>query len=105
MPYLWGVEDTLFDGIVRVDEYALLFKVVFLLVGITVILSSVDFVRRHLTHPGEYYAIILVSVLAMMLLAASGELLTAYNRWSCSASPSTSWRASHAATPSPTRRG
>ena len=78
VPYLWDVEDTLFDGIVRVDEYALLFKVVFLLVGITVILSSVDFVRRHLTHPGEYYAIILVSVLAMMLLAASGELLTAY---------------------------
>ena len=78
VPYLWGVEDSLFDGIVRVDEYALLFKVVFLLVGITVILCSVDFVRRHLTHPGEYYAIILVSVLAMMLLAASGELLTAY---------------------------
>ena len=78
VPYLRGVEDTLFDGIVRVDEYALLFKVVFLLVGITVILSSVDYVRRHLTHPGEYYAIILVSVLAMMLLAASGELLTAY---------------------------
>ena len=78
VPYLWGVEDTLFDGIVRVDEYALLFKVVFLLVGITVILCSVDFVKRHLTHPGEYYAIILISVLAMMLLAASGELLTAY---------------------------
>ena len=78
VPYLWGVEDTLFDGIVRVDEYALLFKVVFLLVGIAVILCSVDFVRKHLTHPGEYYAIILVSVLAMMLLGASGELLTAY---------------------------
>lgn len=78
VPYLWGVEDTLFDGIVRVDEYALLFKVVFLLVGIAVILCSVDFVKRHLTHPGEYYAIILVSVLAMMLLGASGELLTAY---------------------------
>ena len=78
VPYLWGVEDTLFDGIVRVDEYALLFKVVFLLVGIAVILSSVDFVRKHLTHPGEYYAIILVSVLAMMLLGAAGELLTAY---------------------------
>ena len=78
VPYLWGVEDTLFDGIVRVDEYALLFKVVFLLVGLAVILCSVDFVKRHLTHPGEYYAIILVSVLAMMLLGAAGELLTAY---------------------------
>ena len=78
VPYLWDVEDSLFDGIVRVDDYALLFKVVFLLVGITVILCSVDFVRRHLTHPGEYYAIILVSVLAMMLLGAAGELLTAY---------------------------
>ncbi|MCE2403493.1 NADH:ubiquinone oxidoreductase subunit N, partial [Candidatus Poribacteria bacterium] len=31
-----------------------------------------------LDHPGEYYGILLFTVVAMMLLAASGELLTAY---------------------------
>ena len=76
--FLWDKDDTLFDGIIRVDNYALFFKALFLVLGVVVILASVDFVGRYLTHPGEYYAIILVSVLAMMLLAASGELLTAY---------------------------
>jgi NADH-quinone oxidoreductase subunit N len=47
-------------------------------IGGAVILGSIHFVGRYLTHPGEYYAIILLSVLAMMMMAASGELLTAY---------------------------
>ena len=46
--------------------------------GGVVVLVSVDFVRRNLEHPGEYYGILLFTVVAMMLLAASGELLTAY---------------------------
>ena len=41
-------------------------------------LSSVEYVKRHLQHPGEYYGILLFTVLAMMLMASSRELLTAY---------------------------
>ena len=76
--YLWGVTDSLYDGVVRIDGYALFFKAFFIALGAVVILVSVDFVRRNLDHPGEYYGILLFTVVAMMLLAASGELLTAY---------------------------
>jgi NADH-quinone oxidoreductase subunit N len=76
--YLGDTHDSLFGGLLRADRYALLFKVLFLAIGAFVILASVEFVGKYLSHPGEYYAIVLVSVLAMMLLAASGELLTAY---------------------------
>ena len=76
--YLWGVDDALFDGLLRIDAYALFFKALFLVIGGFIVLASFHFVGRYLSHPGEYYAIVLASVLAMMLLAASGELLTAY---------------------------
>ena len=78
VPFLLNEHDSLFDGLYRVDSYALFFKVLSMGIGIAVILGSLHFVDRRLTHPGEYYAIIIVSVLAMMMMAASGELLTAY---------------------------
>ena len=76
--YLWGVSDTLYDGVIRVEGYALFFKAFFIALGAVVVLVSVDFTRRNLEHPGEYYGILLFTVVAMMLMAASGELLTAY---------------------------
>jgi NADH-quinone oxidoreductase subunit N len=78
LAYLWGMSDSLYDGIIRIDGYALFFKAFFIALGGVVILVSIDFVRRNLDHPGEYYGILLFTVVAMMLLAASGELLTAY---------------------------
>ena len=73
-----GDKDAALKGVVLVDGYALFFKVFFLVLGGVAVSASVDYVRRHLEHPGEYYAILLFTVVAMMLLAASGELLTAY---------------------------
>ena len=75
---LWSTRDELYDGLLVVDGYSLFFKGFFLALGAVVILASVEYVRRHLDHPGEYYGIVLFSVVAMMLLAMSGELLTAY---------------------------
>lgn len=78
LAYLWGVNDSLYGGIIRIDGYALFFKAFFIALGGVVVLVSVDFVRRNLEHPGEYYGILLFTVAAAMLMAASGELLTAY---------------------------
>ena len=75
---LWSTDDSLYGGLVLVDGYSLFFKAFFLVLGAVVLLTSVDYVRRHLEHPGEYYGILLFTVVAMMLLAMSGELLTAY---------------------------
>ncbi|MDO8749622.1 MAG: NADH-quinone oxidoreductase subunit N [Dehalococcoidia bacterium] len=68
----------LYGGIVMVDRFGLFFKVAFMALGVLVILASVDFVKRYLAHPGEYYAMVLFSVLGMMLMVAATELLTAY---------------------------
>ena len=76
--FLWGRDTVLYDGVIRVDDYALYFKGFFLLLGIVAILSSVEYVRRRLEHAGEFYGILLFTVVAAMFLASSGELLTAY---------------------------
>ncbi|MBI4307839.1 MAG: NADH-quinone oxidoreductase subunit N [Chloroflexi bacterium] len=73
-----GLDRQLFGGLIRVDSYSILFRIIFPAVGILVCLSSIDFVKQRLAHPGEYYGIVMTSVLAMMFMASAGELLTAY---------------------------
>ena len=78
--WLLGDRDAtpLYQGIFLVDRYSLFFTLFFLVLGVLIILASVDYVKRYLHHPGEYYGIVLFSILGMMLMAASAELLTAY---------------------------
>ncbi len=75
---LAGESEALYGGLFLVDGFALFFKVFLLAVGACMVLASIDYVRRELTHPGEYYGILLFSLMAMMSMAAAGELLTAY---------------------------
>ena len=76
--FLWNKDDSLYEGTILIDGYALFFKAFFLVLGVVVVVTSLDYARRHLAHQGEYYAILLFTVVAMMLLAMSAELLTAY---------------------------
>ena len=78
LAFLWGRDTVLYDGVIRVDDYALFFKGFFLVLGVVAVLSSVEYVRRRLDHAGEFYGILLFTVVAAMFLASSGELLTAY---------------------------
>ncbi len=73
-----GSGETLYDGLVQFDEYTTFFRALFLLIGVVVVLSSVEYVRKNLAFPGEYYAILVFTIVGMMLMAAAGELLTAY---------------------------
>ncbi len=73
-----GQTESLYGGLLAVDGFSLFFKIVFLAIGVFVILSSIDFVKQHLDHAGEFYGLILFSILGMNLMAMSRELLTAY---------------------------
>lgn len=76
--FLWGKTDELYGGILRFDGYSLFFKVFFIILGGILIISSIEYVKRHLSNPSEYYAILIFTIVAMMLMSSSGELLTAY---------------------------
>jgi len=76
---LWGNGgETLFDGMLAVDEFALFFKLFFSVAAILVILASTDYVLRFPRFQGEYYALVLLSTLGMMLMAATRELISIY---------------------------
>ncbi|MDP6131551.1 MAG: NADH-quinone oxidoreductase subunit N [Dehalococcoidia bacterium] len=75
---LWGEDESLYGGLLAIDDYSLFFKVFFLAMGVFIILSSIEHVRKFLDNPGEFYGLLLFSILGMNLMAQSRELLTAY---------------------------
>ncbi len=75
---LWGEEEDLYDGLLAVDAFSLFFKVFFMGMGVFIILSSMDFVENRLENKGEFYGLLLFSILGMNVMAQSRELLTAY---------------------------
>src|SRR3970040_261065 len=75
---IWVDNDTNFGGIIDIDDYTALFRVFFGLIGVFACVASARFVKERLLHAGEYYGLILLSVLGANMMAAASELLTAY---------------------------
>ena len=75
---LWGTSRAAFNGMLSVDNFALFFKLLFLGIAALVILASVDYTSKFSRFQGEYHALVLLSALGMMLMAASSELITIY---------------------------
>jgi len=75
---LWGEDKTLYDGLLAVDAFSLFFKIFFLGLGVFIVLSSIEYVGKYLTNRGEFYGLLLFSILGMNIMAQSRELLTAY---------------------------
>ncbi|MBM4406008.1 MAG: NADH-quinone oxidoreductase subunit N [Chloroflexi bacterium] len=73
-----GEDAEQYGGLFLIDRYAAFFKIFLLTAGASMVLASVEHVRVKLTHPGEFYGLLLFSILAMMAMVSAGELLTAY---------------------------
>ena len=72
-----GALTGLFDTVV-VDKFALFFKFLVLSVVALVVLGSRDFAVRFHRSQGEFYGIVLLSAVGMMLVAATKELVSIY---------------------------
>ncbi|MFC1991233.1 NADH-quinone oxidoreductase subunit N [Chloroflexota bacterium] len=68
----------IFNGMLAVDGFAFFFKLLFLGIAALVILASTDYAHKFASFRGEYYALILLSTLGMMLMAATRELISIY---------------------------
>ena len=75
---LIGESEVLYDGLFYVDDFSVFFKFFLMAVAAFMVIVSADYVKRNLSSHGEYYGILLFSVLAMMAMTSAGELLTAY---------------------------
>ena len=71
-------EDKSFGNLIQIDNYATFFRVLFGLIAFFTCLASAQYVKDRLLHPGEYYALILLTAIGGIYMAAAKELLTAY---------------------------
>jgi NADH-quinone oxidoreductase subunit N len=69
---------SLFDGRYVVDEYALVLKALFLFVGYVIVLLSQTELEEGGYYQGEYYVLLLVSVLGMVMMASSRDLVSVF---------------------------
>jgi NADH-quinone oxidoreductase subunit N len=69
---------SMFDGRYVVDEYALVLKGLFLLVGYVVVLLSQNELEEGGYYQGEYYLLLLVSVLGMVMMTSARDLVSVF---------------------------
>ncbi len=73
-----GDKRDLFGGMFVHDPLTVFFTVLFAAIGVVSVLASWDYVKRTRINQAEYYALLLSSVLGMILMAASNDLITIF---------------------------
>ncbi|MBM3638479.1 MAG: NADH-quinone oxidoreductase subunit N [Actinobacteria bacterium] len=68
----------LFDGRYVVDEFSLVIKGLFILAGYVVVLISTDYLREGDYYQGEYWFLVLTSILGMVMMASSRDLVSIF---------------------------
>jgi NADH-quinone oxidoreductase subunit N len=73
-----GTDRVLFDGAYVVDNFALVLKGLFLVAGYITILLSTNYIADGDYWEGEYYLLVVSSVLGMTIMASSRDLITIF---------------------------
>jgi NADH-quinone oxidoreductase subunit N len=76
---MWGGNNpSFFNNMMAADNFSIFFHIIFLGSAFLVILASTDYAGKFERFQGEYYALILISVLGMMLMASAIDLVSLY---------------------------
>jgi NADH-quinone oxidoreductase subunit N len=73
-----GADRSMFGGAFVVDNYALVFKALFLISAYVVILMSTEYIGEGDYHEGEYYFLLLSSLLGMVVMASARDLISIF---------------------------
>ncbi len=69
---------SMFGGSYVIDDFALVLKVFFIVTGYLVLLMSVSYLESDRYYQGEYYFLVLASLLGGMVMASSRDLITLF---------------------------
>ena len=76
--FYWGADERAFKGMVVLDGFAIFFNLVIgFSVGL-VLLLSLDYVHRQGGESGEFYILVLLSGIGMMLMASAADLIMVF---------------------------
>jgi NADH-quinone oxidoreductase subunit N len=73
-----GTDRAMFDGAYMVDDFALVMKALFIVIGYVIVLMSVDYIRDGDYYENEYYTLMLTSLLGMLMMASSRDLISVF---------------------------
>ena len=73
-----GADRSLFGGAYAVDNFALALKAVFLAAGYVVVLLSANYVEEGDFYQGEYYFLLLSSLLGMLVMASARDFVSMF---------------------------
>jgi len=63
---------------ISLDHFTTFFRILFIGTAIAIILGSHEYIEKHVNHVGEFFALILLSTIGAIYMAAARDLLTAY---------------------------
>jgi len=76
---LWGIPGTdVFNKMIAVDQFGLFFKALILVSLVLVILASHKYVLKFERFQGEFYALLMLSAIGLMILVSAINLITIY---------------------------
>lgn len=73
-----GGDRILFGGAYAIDDFSLVFKALFLISGYIVVLLSTNYVAEGDYYEGEYYFLLLSSLLGMVVMSSARDLITMF---------------------------
>jgi len=71
----WGRQGSGFADMVTCDNFGMMFKIIFLVASIIAVLLGQDYLRSKRINRPEYYALMLISTLGMMVMANTSDLV------------------------------
>jgi NADH-quinone oxidoreductase subunit N len=75
---MWGSDARAFRGMVAIDGFALFFNLVIGYATGLVLLFSMDYIRRQGVESGEFYILVLLAAVGMMLMASATDLIVIF---------------------------
>ncbi|HTR81140.1 MAG TPA: NADH-quinone oxidoreductase subunit N [Bacteroidota bacterium] len=76
--WTFPLSSTAFSDMVLVGGYASFFDILFLTVGLLTILLSESYLQKVGLYYGEFYVLVLIAVVGMMLMGSSADLITVF---------------------------
>ncbi len=74
----YGINQSTFEKMFILDDFAVYFKQLFLVAAILVSLASVQYVKKMENNYGEFYVLLTFATLGMMIMSSAGDLITLY---------------------------
>jgi len=73
--YAYTIPGQAFQNVITIDAFATFFRGLVLIVGLLCVLASVGYLHRQGAESGEYYSLILFSLIGQCILSTANELI------------------------------